>query len=189
MQTAIIKAETKEQYYFFDDPIWDEDISRDEVYGVLCTEEAIGTHECVKSCLYDDMAGFTDQIQEEYGLPDGEKFVITYFQQDPDDGSGLLQLVDLDITKDEIITNVKSQKYVEGARYFTMAQLERQNIMDRLSAEWIPHMGAFRLYDARHPQQTVAYEEDATVAERRAMEEGYVGLVLCDAGTMHAGCH
>lgn len=135
------------------------------------------------------MTGFTDQVQEEYGLPDGEKFVVTYFQQDPDDGSGLLQLVDLGITKDEIITNVKSQKYVEGARYFTMAQLERQNVMDRLSAEWIPHMGAYRLYDARHPQQTVAYEENADMAEQRATEEGYAGLVLCDADTMHTGCH
>lgn len=38
MQTAIMKAEDKERYYFYDDPVWDEDISRDEVYGVLCTE-------------------------------------------------------------------------------------------------------------------------------------------------------
>ena len=30
MQTAIVKAETKEQYYFFDDPVWDEDIRKDE---------------------------------------------------------------------------------------------------------------------------------------------------------------
>ena len=87
MQTAIVKAETKEQYYFFDDPVWDEDIRKDETIGVLCTEEAIGTHECVKSCLYDDKTGFMDQIQEEYGLPDGEKFIVTYFQQIPGDCS------------------------------------------------------------------------------------------------------
>lgn len=188
MQTAIIKTEDKKQYYFFDDPIWDEDINRDEVFGVLCTEEAISTHECVKSCLYDDMAGFTDQIQDERKLPNGEKFIVTYFQQNPGDGSGLLQLVDFGITKDEIIANVEAQKYVEGARYFTMAQMERQNIMDRLSAEWIPHMKAYRLYDVRHPQQTVAYEEDAAVAEQRAFEEGYAGLVFCDADTMHVEC-
>lgn len=187
MQTAIIKAEGKGQYYFYDDPVWDEDISRDEVFGVLCTEEAVGTHECVKSCLYDDMEGFIDQIQEEYGLPDGERFIVTYFQRIPS-ASGLLQLVDFGITKDEIITNVEAQKYVEGARYFTMKQL-KQNVMDRLSAEWIPHMKAYRLYDARHPQQTVAYEENADMAEQRATEEGYAGLVLCDANTMHAGCH
>lgn len=125
MQTAIIKAENREQYYFYDDPVWEEDISRDDVFGVLCTEEAVGTHECVKSCIYDDMTGFTDQIQEEYGLPDGERFIVTYFRQDPDDGNELLQLVDFGITKDEAIANVEAQKYVEGARYFTMKQLER----------------------------------------------------------------
>lgn len=188
MQTAIVQAEDREQYYFYDDPVWEEDISRDDVFGVLCMEEAVGTHECVKSCLYDDMVGFIDQIQDEYKLPDGERFIVTYFQRIPS-ASGLLQLVDFGITKDEIIANVKAQKYVGGARYFTMAQMERQNVMDRLSAEWIPHMKAYRLYDARHPQQTVAYEENADMAEQRAMEEGYAGLVLCDADTMHAGCH
>ena len=189
MQTAIVKAETKEQYDLFDDPVWDEDIRKDETIGVLCTEEAIGTHECVKSCLYDDKTGFMDQIQEEYGLPDGEKFIVTYFQQIPGDESGLLQLVDLGITKDEIIANVEAQKYVEGARYFTMKQLKQQNVIDRLNAEWIPHMEAYRLYDASHPQQTVAYEENADMAEQRVLKEGYAGLVLCDADTMHAGCH
>lgn len=124
MQTAIVQAEDGEQYYFYDAPVWEEDISRDDVFGVLCTEEAIGTHECVKSCVYDDMAGFIDQIQDECKLPDGERFIVTYFHGIPST-SGLLQLVDFGITKDEIITNIEAQKYVEGAKYFTMKQLER----------------------------------------------------------------
>lgn len=46
-------------------------------------------------------------------------------------------------------------------------------------------MKAYRLYDARYPQQTVAYEEDEAEAEQRALEEGYSGLVICDTDTMH----
>lgn len=60
--------------------------------------------------------------------------------------------------------------------------------MNKLKAEWIPCMETYRLYDARYPQQTVAYEENAAVAEQRALEEGYAGLVLCDADTMHVEC-
>ncbi len=46
-------------------------------------------------------------------------------------------------------------------------------------------MKAYRLYDVCCPQQTIAYEEDETVAIQRALEEGYSGLVICDADTMH----
>ena len=51
----------------------------------------------------------------------------------------------------------------------------------RLNAEWIPYMKAYRLYNPKYPQETVAYEKDLDVAERRAKEEGYSDLVLCDA--------
>lgn len=57
--------------------------------------------------------------------------------------------------------------------------------MKRLNAEWIGYMKAYRLYDPKDPQQTVAYEDDLDVAEQRAKEEGYSSLVLCDADTMH----
>lgn len=57
--------------------------------------------------------------------------------------------------------------------------------MARLNAEWISWMKAYRLYDPRHPQQTVAYEEDEDAAEALALENGYFGLVICDADTMH----
>ena len=61
--------------------------------------------------------------------------------------------------------------------------------MNKLNAEWIPYMKAYRLYDARHPQQTIAYEEDAAVAEQRALDEGYAGLVMCAAYSMHVELH
>lgn len=48
-----------------------------------------------------------------------------------------------------------------------------------LYAEWIDYMNAYRLYDDPiHPQQTVAYEDDLEAAEKRAIEEGYSGLLL-----------
>lgn len=48
----------------------------------------------------------------------------------------------------------------------------------KINAEWIDYMKAYRLYNPKYPQQTVAYEEDLEVAEKRAKEEGYSGLVL-----------
>ena len=60
--------------------------------------------------------------------------------------------------------------------------------MSRLNAEWIPYMRAYRLYDPRNPQNTVAYETDESAAEARALESGYSGLVICDADTMHVEC-
>lgn len=54
-----------------------------------------------------------------------------------------------------------------------------------LWAEWITYMKAYRLYDPKHPQATVAYEDDMDVAEVVAKENGYASVVLCDADTMH----
>lgn len=55
----------------------------------------------------------------------------------------------------------------------------------KLNAEWIIYMKAYRIYDPRCPQQTVAYEDDLDVAERHALENGFEGITLCDADTMH----
>lgn len=60
--------------------------------------------------------------------------------------------------------------------------------MCKLNAEWISYMKAYRLYDPRNPQHTVAYEENEDVAKTRALEEGYSCLVICDADTMHVEC-
>lgn len=50
--------------------------------------------------------------------------------------------------------------------------------MNKLVAEWIPYMKAYRVYDPHKPQDTVAYEKD----EDRLEEEG---VTICDADTMH----
>lgn len=57
--------------------------------------------------------------------------------------------------------------------------------MKRLNAEWIPYMKAYRIYDPKHPQQTIAYEGDLDVAEQYAIENGFNGIVECDADTMN----
>lgn len=79
-------------------------------------------HTSIKSALYDDMTDYIDQLQNEESLPDNELYVVTYFKFE--EGCwGLNQPVDFGITKAEIIENVKNQKYVEGASYFTMGQM------------------------------------------------------------------
>lgn len=81
-----------------------------------------GYHANKKSALYDDMDGYVDALQHEEDLADGELYVVTYFEFESC-SFGLLQKVDFGITKQEIIENIKNQKYVEGASYFTMGQM------------------------------------------------------------------
>ena len=59
----------------------------------------------------------------------------------------------------------------------------------KLCAEWIPYMNAYRLYDPIWTQCTVAYEGNLEIAEKHAKENGYDGLVLRDADTMHVELH
>lgn len=49
--------------------------------------------------------------------------------------------------------------------------------MEKLVAEWIPYMKAYRVYDPHKPQDTVAYEED----EDRLADKG---VIIRDADTM-----
>lgn len=51
----------------------------------------------------------------------------------------------------------------------------------RLIAEWIPYMKAYRLYDAKHPSNTVAYVDSIEEAEAEHPEYDYV---ICDSDTM-----
>ena len=55
----------------------------------------------------------------------------------------------------------------------------------RLNAEWIGHVKAYRLYDPRYPQQTVAYVDSIEEAEAEHPEYSYVEV---DADTMHVEC-
>lgn len=85
-------------------------------------DTASAHHKCLKSALYDDMTGYQDKVQCEDELSDDELYVVTYFKC-LRDVCFLEQLVDFGVTKQEIIDNVKAQKYVEGASYFTMGQM------------------------------------------------------------------
>ena len=73
----------------------------------------------------DDMTGYVDTLQdEEECLDDGELYVVLYHQAIFESGRwNIDQLVDFGITKEQIIENVKNQKYVEGASYFTIGQM------------------------------------------------------------------
>ena len=122
MERVIIKSEDGKQYFFYDDPEWGVDYKKPEVEGVLDIDEETGFHSCEKSGLYENMEGYIDKIQNENELPDG-KYIVTYFKL-CDDASGLEQLVDYGIIKEQIIENVKMQRYVEGADYFLMEQLK-----------------------------------------------------------------
>ena len=93
----------------------------DDVFDI---DKEIGFHSYNKSGLYDDMEGYVDELQNEKDLPDNKVYVVTYFKL-CDDCSGLEQLVDFGITKQQIIDNVVAQKYVEGADYFIMEQLQK----------------------------------------------------------------
>ena len=50
--------------------------------------------------------------------------------------------------------------------------------MNKLVAEWIPYMKAYRVYDPLKPQDTVAYEDD----EDRLADKD---ITIRDADTMH----
>ena len=123
MERAIIKSENGKEYFFYDDPEWGVDYKKNEVEGTVIIETEIDYHACNKSGLYNDMEGYVDDLQNEKNLPEGKNYIVTYFKL-CDDCSGLEQLVDFGITKQQIIDNVIAQKYVEGADYFTMEQLK-----------------------------------------------------------------
>lgn len=122
MERAIYKSEDGKQYFFYDDPEWGVELKKDEIEGIVDIDKEIGFHTCNKSGLYDDMEGYVDELQNERDLPEDKIYVVTYFKL-CDDCSGLEQLVDFGITKQQIIDNVIAQKYIEGADYFTMEQL------------------------------------------------------------------
>lgn len=120
MLTAICKSVEDTDYWAYDDTI--EDVLEDIVY-VTDSEHCAGEHECVASAL--DPKGndwYTDSLQtNEMMLSDDEPFVVTYYVYD---GSGSFdERVDFAITKNDIINNVLTNKYVEGAYYWTFGQM------------------------------------------------------------------
>ena len=103
-------------YYWWDEPIWGEDLNREDCTDILNERNATGFHVCEKSVLYDNLYGYEDAIQNEASLPDG-LYIVTYYWWD---GRDLLQYCDYGVTKQQIVENVRNQKYREGADYFLM---------------------------------------------------------------------
>lgn len=122
MERAIIKCDDGTRC-FYDDPVLGEDLSKEDVEGILDLDSRLGSHDCKRSVLYDDMTGYVDEVQNERELPDNILFIVTYFRDDGSHGSGLEQVVDFGITKQQLIENIEAQKYVEGADYFSVEQL------------------------------------------------------------------
>ena len=108
------------------DYYWLENIDGEEIkkakYFCEKNDEGGTFHACIKSALYDDMTGYVDELQDEEFLADDELYVVLYYSFD-ENYCGLDQCVDFGITKQEIIDNVKAQKYIEGADYLTMGQM------------------------------------------------------------------
>ena len=67
------------------------------------------------------MGGCVDTLQNENNLLDNQLYIVAYYKYN---GNRLEQLIDYKITKQQIIDNVNNQKYVDGADYFTIEQLE-----------------------------------------------------------------
>lgn len=109
------------------DFFWLDCLDNDEVKNAKFFADwrnSAGYHECNKSVLYYDMTEYVDELQDEENLADTELYVATYNHAFLDGEHWNLEgLVDFGITKQEIIDNVKNQKYVEGATYYTMGQM------------------------------------------------------------------
>lgn len=105
--------------YWWED--WLEDEAMKQAKYFVDNDYYVGVHVCIKSALHDDMTGYVDMLQNERNLADDELYVVCYDYMDDD--CSLWQCVDFGITKQEIIENVKSQKYIEGANYYTIGQM------------------------------------------------------------------
>lgn len=52
--------------------------------------------------------------------------------------------------------------------------------MTKIIAEWIEYMKAYRLYNPKKPQNTIAYEENSEHIKERVREEGYTTVEIED---------
>lgn len=109
-------------YYFYDEP--EPDFDYRNAIGIMPAYTDVGFHACNKSALYDNMTGYVDKIQNEESLPDRERYIVCYFEAEPNSGCTLYQKVDYDISKSEIIANVIKQKYREGADYYLLKDMK-----------------------------------------------------------------
>lgn len=128
----------------FNDAI--EDFDDDDIVAIFNTKVGI-VHRSEKSALYDDMTYYVDIIQEsDKSLKDNIHYYVCYYEAE----FGTLIFKCEKITKEQIIKNVKAQKYVEGATYFE----ENLDVdIDKLK----------NFYNSNHkesPQQYVSFGKD-----------------------------
>ena len=109
-------------FYFFDgkEEFLSSHLSDIKVLGYL-SEVPPHFHVCKHSAIWEDVTGVIDKLQDEDKLPEGQ-YIVCYFKAD--ENLDLLQLVDYNISKQQIIENVLNQKYFEGADYYFMENLE-----------------------------------------------------------------
>ena len=119
VQRAVFQLTVDSGYGFWDDPEWGIDINKEDCLAILSVNSEVGYHSCERSAVYDDMTDYVDELQDEENLPN-ERFLVTYYWWD---GRNLIQLADVDISREEIIQNVLNQKYREGADYFLMREV------------------------------------------------------------------
>lgn len=120
-------------YYFWDgrdDADFYDAYPDAEIIGYVPYDRSKG-HMYHESWAREDLnqKGQKDHIREyDYKIPEG-KYVVCYYE----DLESCYQKVDYNITKEDIIRNILDQKYKDGANYYLMEELERENKKYRLT--------------------------------------------------------
>lgn len=120
MRSRAILGENGIGKWFYDYPE-DNEFFNEEIIGYLDEFNMAGSHVCQHSAIWEDVTGIVDELQDEEKLPEGKYIVCWYYC---DENYDLQQLVDFNISKEQIIENIKNQKYFEGADYYLMKELE-----------------------------------------------------------------
>ena len=127
MQKVIFKDNVNGAMCFYDATCWEDYY---EEYGYRLGRfdpVAVGVfidaaHYCLKSALYDDLTNYQDTLQDEENekLKNGVTYTVCYYKNDDSD---LLQFVDHKISRQDIVDNILSNRYVEGAEIFETEKL------------------------------------------------------------------
>lgn len=81
-------------------------------------------HQNRVSTLCGDVKGVQDRIGwDDVTLDGNELYLVCYWKYEPSAGGYLETCVDLGLTKDEIARNVRTNKYVAGASYYTIGSV------------------------------------------------------------------
>lgn len=91
------------------------------VLGFVIVEEANARHGYVDVTLNTHDL-FVERMRAEQTLVDGTNYLITYYYYSDEN---LVHCVDTCLSKEDIITNIENEKYVEGADYYSKSQLHQ----------------------------------------------------------------